>query len=78
LFDAGLLLQQAIGAAAATARPGTPQFRTALRDALEALHDLPGANGVYSMSPQNHAGLGAPAVVIAELQAGHWQRLTPP
>jgi branched-chain amino acid transport system substrate-binding protein len=78
LFDAGLLLQQAIAMAATSARPGTPQFRSALRDALESLHDVPGANGVYSMSPRDHAGLGQPAIVMIALQGGHWQRLAAP
>jgi len=34
VYDAGLLLQHAVPVAARAAKPGTPEFRIALRDAL--------------------------------------------
>ncbi|MDE1928666.1 MAG: ABC transporter substrate-binding protein, partial [Burkholderiales bacterium] len=56
VYDAGLLLERAVPEAARKARPGTPAFRSALRDALESVHDLVGTQGVYNMTPQDHSG----------------------
>ena len=52
VYDAGLLLQHAVPEAAKKARPGTEEFRVALRDALESTRELVGTQGVYNMSPQ--------------------------
>ena len=46
VYDAGLLLEKAIPSAEKTAQPGTPQFRAALRDALENTHELAATQGV--------------------------------
>src|SRR3546814_10479063 len=56
VFDAGLLLEKAIPQAAKSAKPGTKEFRSALRDALENTHELVATQGVYNMSPEDHSG----------------------
>ncbi len=56
VFDAGLLLARAIPEAARKAKPGTPEFRAALRDALEGTRDLVVSQGVINLSPQDHSG----------------------
>jgi len=56
VYDAGLLLEKAIPIAAKTAKPGTPEFRKALRDALEQTKELVATQGVYNMSPEDHSG----------------------
>ena len=48
-WDAGLLLHAAIPVALKKAQPGTKEFRAALRDALEAVKDTPGAHGIFNM-----------------------------
>ena len=45
---------------------GTPEFRSALRDALENLHEFVGAEGVYNMSPTDHNGVDARSQVLVE------------
>ena len=40
-WDVALLLQQAVPVALKAARPGTPEFRAALRDALENVKTCP-------------------------------------
>jgi branched-chain amino acid transport system substrate-binding protein len=40
-WDAGLLLQRAIPEALKKAKPGTPEFRVALRDAMENVKEMP-------------------------------------
>lgn len=72
VFDAGLLLQRAVPEAAKKAKPGTPEFRAALRDALENVHELVGTQGVYNMTPQDHAGFDKRGRVLMTLEDGAW------
>ncbi len=72
-WDAGLLLQAAIPVALKKAQPGTPQFRAALRDALEGVKELPAAHGVFTMSPNDHLGLDQRARVMVKIDNGTWK-----
>jgi len=72
-WDAGLLLERAIPEALKKAQPGTPEFRAALRDALEAIHDAPSNNGVVNMSRTDHLGLDQRARVMVQIQNGGWK-----
>ena len=71
-FDAGLLLQKAIPLALKTAKPGTAEFRVALRDALEQSREVVGAQGVFTMSAQNHNGMDQRARVMMTVRGGKW------
>ncbi|AQW29983.1 ABC transporter substrate-binding protein [Ralstonia syzygii subsp. celebesensis] len=71
--DIGLLLQRAVPVALKRARPGTPGFRAALRDALENVRGLPTATGVVNMSAQDHVGLDQHARVMAQIRHGEWR-----
>ncbi|MBK7615212.1 MAG: ABC transporter substrate-binding protein [Burkholderiales bacterium] len=75
VYDAGLLLQQAIPLAAKKAKPGTKEFRAALRDALEATHELVGTQGVYSMSPADHSGFDQRGRELIVVKNGNWALL---
>ncbi|CAJ0801968.1 hypothetical protein LMG7141_04044 [Ralstonia condita] len=70
--DVGLLLQRAVPVALKRAKPGTPAFREALRDALEQVRNLPTSTGVINMSPQDHVGLDQRARVMAQIRRGQW------
>ncbi len=72
LYDASLLLQAAIPAALAKGEPGTPAFRSALRDALEGLHEIVLTQGVADMSPTNHNGFDKRARVMVKVHDGGW------
>ena len=72
-WDAGLLLANAIPVALKTAQPGTREFRSALRAALEGIHDLHVSNGVVNMSPKDHLGLDQRARVIVRIVDGKWK-----
>ena len=72
-WDAGVLLQAAIPAALKKAQPGTPAFRAALRDALEQVHEAPGAHGIFNMSPTDHLGLDQRARVMVLIDNGAWK-----
>ena len=72
-WDAWLELNQAIPAALKKAQPGTREFRVALREALEGLHDLHVSNGVVNMSKNDHLGLDQRARVIVKVEGNRWK-----
>jgi branched-chain amino acid transport system substrate-binding protein len=72
-WDCGLLLASAIPVALKTAQPGTKEFRTALRDALENVKELRTSNGVTTMSKNDHLGLDQRARVIVKVEGGKWK-----
>ncbi len=73
-WDAWLLAQNGIQAALkAKAKPGTPEFRAALRDGIEKTSKLVGTNGVYTMSATDHAGYDASAIVLIKVENNHWK-----
>ena len=75
VYDAGLLLQSAVPEAAKKAKPGTPEFRSALRDALESVHELVGTQGIYNMSVSDHSGFDRRGRELMVLKGGVWQVL---
>jgi branched-chain amino acid transport system substrate-binding protein len=72
-WDAGLLLEHAIPAALKKAKPGTKEFRAALREALENTHELVADHGVFNMSPQDHLGFDQRARVMIKIEGGKWK-----
>ncbi len=72
-WDAGLLMAAAVPVALKKAQPGTPEFRAALRDALEGVKELPGAHGIFNMSPNDHLGLDQRARVMVKIENGGWK-----
>ena len=71
-YDAFLLLDAAAPAALKKAKPGTPEFREALRAALENVHDVVGTHGIYNMNPKDHNGLDERARVLVQVRDGAW------
>ena len=71
-WDAGVLLQAAVPVALKKAQPGTKEFRAALRDALEAVKNAPGAHGIFNMTANDHLGLDQRAVVMIQIRDGKW------
>ncbi len=72
-WDAGRLMASAVPVALKTAQPGTPEFRAALRDALEQVKEVAGAHGIFTMSPSDHLGLDQRARVMVEIEHGTWK-----
>jgi branched-chain amino acid transport system substrate-binding protein len=75
VYDAGLLLTRAIPEAGKKARPGTKEFRAALRDALETTRELVGTQGVYNMTPADHSGFDDRGRVLIGVKDGNWRLL---
>lgn len=73
MWDAALLVHDAIPRALESgAKPGTAEFRAALRDALEKTSDLAASQGVFTMSADDHAGLDERARVMVKIEGGKW------
>jgi branched-chain amino acid transport system substrate-binding protein len=70
-WDAHLLLNAAIPEALKRAKPGTKEFRAALRDALEKANVI-ATHGVYVMSPADHNGLDNRARVMVRIENDKW------
>jgi len=70
-YDAYLLLADA--ASRVKSEPGTPQYRTALRDAIVNTKELVGTHGVYNFKPDNRYGSDRRAVVIVRMEKGQWK-----
>ncbi|MFA7438923.1 ABC transporter substrate-binding protein [Castellaniella sp.] len=73
MWDAGQLIIDAIPRALETgAKPGTPEFRAALRDSLEQVKELPASQGVFNMSETEHAGMDERGRVLVQVVDGKW------
>ena len=70
-YDAFMLLSRAVPEALRKAKPGTPQFRAALRDALETTNVV-ATHGVFVMTPTDHNGLDNRARVMIRIENGKW------
>lgn len=73
VWDAAMLLKSAVPVALKKAQPGTKEFRAALRDALENVKNVVGAQGVFNMSPQDHVGFDQRARVMVEIKNATWK-----
>jgi branched-chain amino acid transport system substrate-binding protein len=72
-WGAYLELADAIPKALKVAKPGTVEFRKALRDALEGIKNLEIPQGVVNMSPQDHVGLDQRSRVMAKIEHNRWK-----
>ena len=73
-FDGWLVLLDSAKRALATGtQPGTPEFRTALRDALVTAKDVVGTHGVYNFKPGYSFGVDKRALVLVKLVDGKWK-----
>jgi len=73
VYDAGLLLKQAVPVAAENAEPGTREFRTALREALEKTSNLVATQGVYNITPEDHSGFDERGRVLITVKDNQWR-----
>jgi len=66
-------LQATVPVALKQAQPGTPEFRAALRDALENMKEIVSPEGVFNMSKENHNGIDSRGQVVVEIKDGTWK-----
>ena len=72
-WDAGALMANAVPAALKAGKPGTPEFRKGLRDALENTRELAGAHGIFNMSSTDHLGFDQRSRVMVQIVDGKWK-----
>lgn len=72
-WDSGIIVQAALPVALKATKPGTPAFRDALRDAIEANKDVKGTHAVYNMSATDHYGVDKRARVLVKVENGEWK-----
>lgn len=75
LYDSVQLLNRAVPGALKVARPGTPEFRAAIRDEVERTKDLPLISGLASMSATDHSGYDERSAFLIQVRDGGFRLL---
>ena len=70
-YDSYLLLGDA--AKRTKGEPGTPAYRTALRDAIMSTKELVGTHGVYNFKADDRYGSDKRGVVMVKMEKGQWK-----
>ena len=74
VWDAIKMLDMAIPVAIKKGKPGTVEFREALRDAMENdMHNVVGVQAVYNMTPADHTGIDQRGMVMVKVVNGAWK-----
>ncbi|MBO4121386.1 ABC transporter substrate-binding protein [Cupriavidus gilardii] len=74
-YDAGLVLQRIVPVALKRAKPGTPEFRAALKAALESEREIVVSHGVLNYTSQDHFGFDQRGRVMLTIDNGNWKLL---
>jgi branched-chain amino acid transport system substrate-binding protein len=72
-YDLYLLLDQVVPVAKQKAKPGTTEFRAALKEAMETAKPLVVSNGVLQYTAQDHWGFAPDAGVVMKVVNGDWK-----
>jgi branched-chain amino acid transport system substrate-binding protein len=72
-YDAIIVLDKVIPIAKAKGKPGTPEFRAALRDAIEGMGRTVLCHGVLTYSKDNHWGFTVETPVMLKVVNGDWK-----
>jgi branched-chain amino acid transport system substrate-binding protein len=72
-FDVVLVLQKAVPIALKKGKPGTPEFRAALKDAFETMGRTPISQGVLNWTATDHFGYTPETGVLLKVVNGDWQ-----
>jgi branched-chain amino acid transport system substrate-binding protein len=71
-FDGWMIFTSAAARALKTAKPGTVEFRKALRDEILDTKELAGVHAVYNFKPGAYHGVDERSLVIVRLINGVW------
>lgn len=69
-YDAAIVLEKALPMALKKAKPGTPEFRAALRDAIETMGRTVFSHGVMNWSAKDHWGYTNETAVLLQVKDG--------
>jgi branched-chain amino acid transport system substrate-binding protein len=71
-FDAFEVLKRVIPTALKTAKPGTPEFREAIRQALLTEREIPASQGVYNFTEKDRYGLDDRSRILLTVKNGKY------
>ena len=71
-YDAFEALKRLIPAALKTAKPGTPEFREAIRQAMMSEHEIAATQGVYNWTDTNRSGLDDRSRILLTVKNGKY------
>jgi branched-chain amino acid transport system substrate-binding protein len=71
-YDAFLVLERVIPVALKTAKPGTPEFREAIRQALLTERDIAASQGVYNFTEKDRYGLDDRSRILLTVKDGKY------
>jgi branched-chain amino acid transport system substrate-binding protein len=71
-YDAFEALKRIIPVALKTAKPGTPEFREAIRQAMLSEHEIAASQGVYNWTEKNRSGLDDRSRIILTVKNGKY------
>ena len=72
-WDVFFMVRKVVEGIPKTVKPGTPEFRVAIRDGMENLKDFVAAEGVYTMTEKDHNGVDARCQVLVRIENGRWK-----
>ena len=72
-FDGWLIFLDAAKRSLPNGKPGTQEFRNALRQALFSTKEVVGTQGVYNFTPASNYGVDERSRVLVKLVKGNWQ-----
>src|SRR6266700_2331893 len=71
-YDAFLVLERIVPVALKTAKPGTPEFREAIRQALLAEREIAASQGVYNFTEKDRYGLDDRSRILLTVKDGKY------
>src|SRR6201992_4180533 len=71
-YDAFQVLERVIPAALKTAKPGTPEFREAIRQAFLSEHEIAATQGVYNFTEKDRNGLDDRSRILLTVKNGKY------
>jgi branched-chain amino acid transport system substrate-binding protein len=71
-YDAFEVLKRVIPTALKTAKPGTPEFREAIRQAFLSEHEIAATQGVYNFTEKDRSGLDDRSRIILTVKDGKY------
>jgi len=71
-YDAFLILERVIPVALKTAKPGTPEFREAIRQALLTEREIAASQGVYNFTEKDRYGLDDRSRILLTVKDGKY------
>ena len=72
-YDTLITLEKVLPVALKKAKPGTPEFRAAIRDALETMGRTVFAHGVMNWTHDDHWGYTSETGVVLKVVNGDWK-----